>query len=121
MTEDEKQTEEDRGTRQRMGDGIRSGIGVLSAFKDALEETIKDARDRGDLSAERAKELMKEALEKAQSAASGARERLDFVHQTDFDELKKAVEALNERVIALEGRLAGSQAEDDQDQEEGGA
>ena len=112
MTDQDRQsdTHEEKGARQRMGDGIRSGIGVLSAFKDALEETIKDARDRGDLSAERAKELMKEALDKAQSAASGARERLDFVNQTEFDELKKAVEALNQRVVELEARVPGPSA-----------
>jgi len=106
MSEDDKQTDDDKGARQRMGDGIRSGIGVLSAFKDALEETIKEARDRGDLSAERAKELMKDALDKAQSAASGARERLDFATQTELEELRKAVEALNQRVVDLEARVA---------------
>ena len=103
-----------------MGDGIRSGIGVLSAFKDALEETIRDARDRGDLSTERAKEVMKDALEKAQTAASGAKERLDFVNQSELENLQKAVEALNQRVVALEASVMGAEQEAHADAEEDG-
>lgn len=103
MTDEERQGEDARGPRQKMGEGIRSGIGVLSAFKDALEETIQEAKDRGDLSSERAKEVVKEALNRAQTAASGARERLDFVNQAEFEALASEVEALRERVAALEG------------------
>ena len=94
MTDDGTQDEDDKGARQKQGEGIRSGIGVLSAFKDALEETIQEARDRGDLSTDRAKGVMKEALNKAQTAASGARERLDFVHQAEFEALSATVESL---------------------------
>lgn len=105
-------SDEEKSARQKMGDGIRSGIGVLSAFKDALEETIREARDRGDLSTDRAKEMLREALDKAQSAASGARERLDFATHGEMGELEKAVEALRDRVSALEtsvfGRAAGA-------------
>ena len=61
-------TEDKKSTRAKVSDGIRQGIGVLSAFKDALEETINEARERGDLSTERAKEVMKSALHKAQLA-----------------------------------------------------
>lgn len=132
MSDDQKRTDDqrsghearadddndDKGPRQRMGDGIRSGIGVLSAFKDALEETIRDARDRGDLSAERAKDLMKEALEKAQSAASGARDRLDFVNQGELEALQEAMAALNERVIALEASVFGDQGGDESPKED---
>lgn len=39
-----------KSAREQVSDGIRQGIGVLSAFKDALEETINEARERGDLS-----------------------------------------------------------------------
>lgn len=105
MSEDEARSDEDRGARQRMEEGIRSGLGILSAFKDALEESIREARERGDLSKDRAKELMREALDKAQSAASGARERLDFVNQSELEALEGAVQSLTERVAALEARL----------------
>jgi len=108
MATDEAQEEGGKkGPRQKMGDGIRQGIGVLSAFKDALEETIQEARERGDLSTERAKEVMKDALGRAQAAASGARERLDFTHQSETDALKEAVEGLLERVSALEAHVFG--------------
>ena len=96
-------------TRRRMSDGIKQGIGVLSAFKEAIEETIQDARDRGDLSAERAKGVMKEALDRAQAAASGAREKLDFVNQTELEGLRAELAALKNRVEILEHRQsAGS-------------
>ena len=103
----EPENQERRGTRQRMSEGIKQGIGVLSAFKDALEETIQEARERGDLSTERAKSVMKDALGRAQSAASGAREKLDFVHQSELDALRAQIEALQNRVELLEGRFSG--------------
>ena len=113
MTEESKPDEDEKGARQKMEDGIRSGIGVLSAFKDALEETIHEARDRGDLSSDRAKEVVKEALNRAQSAASGARERLDFVSQAEFEALADAVESLRERVTALESSVSDEQRGDE--------
>jgi len=90
-----------------MSDGIKQGIGVLSAFKEAIEETIQDARDRGDLSTDRAKGVMKEALGRAQAAASGAREKLDFVNQTELEAVRAELGALRNRVEMLEQRLAG--------------
>lgn len=95
-------TDERKTTRDKVSDGIKQGIGVLSAFKDALEETITEAKERGDLSPDRAKEVMRSALHKAQEAAEGARERLDFVAQKEFDALAEAVEELRRRVGALE-------------------
>jgi polyhydroxyalkanoate synthesis regulator phasin len=103
-------TEEKKSAKEKVSDGIRQGIGVLSAFKDALEETITEARERGDLSPERAKEVMKSALHKAQEAAEGARERLDFVSQKEFDALARSVEALQARVTALEERLRSAES-----------
>ena len=99
-------SQEQRGTRRRMSDGIKQGIGVLSAFKDALEETIQEARERGDLSTDRAKSVMKDALERAQSAASGAREKLDFAHQGELETLREEIRALQERMEVLEGRVS---------------
>ena len=94
-------------TREKVGDGIRQGIGVLSAFKEALEETINEARERGDLSAERAKEVMKDALGRAQAAAADARERLDFVNQAELETLQEKVEDVRRRVAALEAKAFG--------------
>ena len=99
---------EKKRAREKVGDGIRQGIGVLSAFKDALEETINEARERGDLSADRAKEVMKGALGRAQAAAAEARERLDFATQAEHDALRETVEELQRRVAALEAEAFGA-------------
>lgn len=106
-----------------MGDGIRQGIGVLSAFKDALEETIQEARDRGDLSADRAKQVMREALDRAQSAAEDAKGKLDFAHQAEVEEarselaaLQAAFDALQVRVSALEQSVFGGSAEEGEEE-----
>jgi len=107
MTEDK--AGDKKGPREKVSDGIKQGIGVLSAFKEALEETINEARERGDLSADRAKGIMKDALERAQSAAEGAKDRLDFVSQKEFDGLAEVVEGIRQRVIAMETRIMGTE------------
>ena len=109
MSEDNTNDEQQRTARAKVSDGIKQGIGVLSAFKDALEETINEARERGDLSSDKAKDVMKTALNKAQEAAEGARERLDFVSQKEFDTLGQAVDAVRDRVSALEARFSGKE------------
>lgn len=96
MTEDGKE-------KQGIRDGLRQGVGILSAFKEAIEETITEARERGDLKPERAKEAMKGALDKAQEAAGTARERFDFVTQKELSQLAETVSDLVRRVTKLEG------------------
>ncbi len=108
-------SDEKKSARAKVSDGIKQGIGVLSAFKDALEETINEARERGDLSSDRAKEVMKGALHRAQEAAEGARERLDIVSQKEFDVLGEAVERIKERVSALETRFGDGTAAADRE------
>ena len=98
-------TDDKKNVKDKVSDGIKQGIGVLSAFKEALEETINEARERGDLSTDRAKEVMKDALDKAHMAAEGAKEKLDLVHQKEFEGLRDAVDAVKERVSALEAHL----------------
>lgn len=94
--------------KSRMKDGFRDGLGVLSAFKDALEETIHEARERGDLSADRAKDVLKDTLDKAQTAAEGARERLDFSTQGEMESMQAAVADIRERLAALEESVFGA-------------
>jgi len=113
--------EETKSGREKVGDGIKQGLGVLSAFKDALEETIHEARERGDLSTDRAKEVMKDALDRAQSAAEGARERIEFANQGEVETLKDAVASIRARVGDLEesvfGRSKGRTAEESNENE----
>ena len=98
MSEEEGRTESDeardRNARERMSDGFQKGLGVLSAFKEALEQTISEARERGDLSVDRAREAMKAAAERARDATSDAKERFDFVPAADFEALERRVRAL---------------------------
>lgn len=92
-----------RNARERVSDGFSRGLGMLSALKEALEETISEARDRGDLSVDRARDAMKDAVDRARDATSGARERFDFVMQGEFAALVKRVQELEARLDALAG------------------
>lgn len=96
--------EQQGGRRMSIGEGIRSGIGVLTAFKEAIEETIQEVAERGDLKPERAKEFLGEALHRAQDAVGDVRERLDFVPRREFEALLNEVEELRRRLDALEGK-----------------
>lgn len=99
----------DDGARSgRMGDGIRQGIGVLNALKDTLEETIKEACERGDISTDRAKEVMKEMLENAQTAAGEAKEKLDFANQAEVEAVRGAMDSIRDRVSVLEVSVFGA-------------
>jgi polyhydroxyalkanoate synthesis regulator phasin len=86
-----------------IGEGLKAGIGILTAFKQAIEETIQEASDRGDLKPERAKEALTGALTRAQGAFDDVRERLDVVPRRDFDALKAEVAELRRRLDALDG------------------
>ncbi len=105
-------TEEGRG--EAIKGGIRQGLSMLSAMKDAIEETLKEARERGDLSPERAREVMRSTLEKAQEKAGEARDALDFVKQKEFDVLQKVVERIELRLAEIE-REVGTDAGDSAD------
>ena len=105
-----QESEEKSRADSRKG-GIRQGIGMLNAMKDAIEETLNEAKERGDLSPERAKEVMRSTLERAQVKAGEARDAFDFVKQKDFDGLKTVVDGLKERVKSVE-RSLGLEAEE---------
>lgn len=87
-----------------IGEGLRSGIGVLTAFKEAIEETIQEAGSRGDLSPERAKHFLGDALHRAQETVGDVRDRLDWVPRREFEAVLREVEELQRRVDALEGK-----------------
>jgi polyhydroxyalkanoate synthesis regulator phasin len=84
-----------------IGDGIRAGIGILNSLKEAAEETIQEAVDRGDLSPDRAKRVVQDTMDRIQSTFEGARDRMDLVSRKEFDELKAEVKQLREQ---LDGR-----------------
>lgn len=88
-------------------EGTRLGIGFLTALKEAIEETLEDARCRGDLSPERLRESARDALGRVQSLAEEARVRLDVVPRREFDELADRIRELEGALDALRSPEAG--------------
>lgn len=97
--EDQNQSKQ---SRPGIGDGIRQGLGILNSFRQAVEDSLQEAVQRGDLSADRATQTMKDILQRAQTGFDDARGRLDFVQRAEHENLKREVEALRLRVDALE-------------------
>ena len=89
--------------RTSIGEGLRAGIGILSAFREAIEETIEEAVQQNDLNPDRAKTALSGALERAQGVFDEARERLDVVPRREFDALKAEVDELRRRLDRLDG------------------
>lgn len=89
--------------RTSIGEGLRAGIGILAAFKDAIEETIEDAVQKNDLNPERAKTALSGALERAQDVYEDVKGRVEMVPRRDFDALKAEVEELRRRLDRLDG------------------
>lgn len=109
--------------KEGIKEGVRAVTGMLAALKDAIEETIEDLKERGDLSPERAKQAAKDTMKRAQDAVEDMRERVDFVPRKEFDALRAEVEALRVRVGTLESKHAGqpghAHATDDASEAEG--
>jgi len=130
------------GDRQKSGlggdvrDGIRAGIGILAAMKDAIEETVQDLleTDRkagGDgapegggagaaeagpdpaaqASATEAADVMEAAKERARAAAKNAAERLNVASREELDALRVEVAELRARLDALEARERAERGE----------
>jgi polyhydroxyalkanoate synthesis regulator phasin len=119
----------DRGTRsgpdeteepqKGFAGGFRQGIGVLAAFREAMEGTIHDARERGDLSAERAREVLGDAMARARKAVEGAKERFDFATQDEVESLREQVRELTARLRELTGEEATEKEASPDTREEG--
>ncbi len=103
MADEQQQAQQAGGRRLSIGEGIRSGVGVLTAFKEAIEETIQEANARGDLSPDRAKQFLGDALHRAQETVGEVRERLDLVPRKEFEALQAEVAELRARLDALAG------------------
>jgi polyhydroxyalkanoate synthesis regulator phasin len=94
-----------------VGEGVRTGIGILSAIKDALEETVGEMLEGSDLSGERASQLVRDAGQRLQSTLEEARERFDFVPRDEVEQLRRELAELRRRVDLLErgGGKAGAE------------
>lgn len=100
----DQQPQQQQGRRLSIGEGIRNGVGVLTAFKEAIEESIQEASARGDLSPERAKQFLGDALHRVQDTVVDVRDRLDMVPRREFEALQAEVAELRRRLHALDGR-----------------
>ena len=87
-------------------DAGREGLGILSTLKEALDEAIAEARDKGGMSADRAREAVRGAVSRAKDAAGEARERLDLVTHQDLAELRASLDELKVRLENLERRTS---------------
>lgn len=96
-------SDESNRARPGIGEGIRAGIGILTAFKEAIEETIQEAAENNDLSPDRAKDALSGALGRASEVFGDVRERLDTVPRRELDALKAEVEELRRRLDRLDG------------------
>jgi polyhydroxyalkanoate synthesis regulator phasin len=96
--------------KEGIKEGVRAITGFLAALKDAIEETIRDVRDTGDLDPNRAKEAMKSTMKRAQEAVDNVADRLDVISRKEFEALREEVAALRLRVTDLENRPGGSGA-----------
>jgi polyhydroxyalkanoate synthesis regulator phasin len=106
---DEQQQAQGQPRRLSIGEGIRSGVGVLTAFKEAIEESIQEANARGDLSPDRAKQFLGDALHRAQETVGEVRERLEWVPRKEFEALQAEVAELRGRLDGLQGRGPGGE------------
>lgn len=86
------------------GEGLRQGLSMLSAVREALEETVQEAGDRGGATAEQARERLGSTLSRARSAAGEARERLDRVARHELERLGEHLDDLEARVTELGAR-----------------
>jgi polyhydroxyalkanoate synthesis regulator phasin len=116
MTDETQQNRRPQRPLDTLGEGLRTGVGVLNAFREALQETVTEAMEGGEMSPEGARKLMKDAADRVQHSLEDARERLDWVTHRELDELRREVAELRGRVATLEGRAdAGGDAADAQD------
>jgi polyhydroxyalkanoate synthesis regulator phasin len=79
-------------------EGVRAVTGILGAFKDAIEQTLNDFSERGDIAPDKAKEAARDAMKRAQDAMEDVRGRLDFVTRREFDTLKAELGELRRQV-----------------------
>lgn len=88
-----------------VGEGVRNGIGVLSALREAVEETIRGAVERGDLTPERARQVARSAAQRAGDAVDELLTRLEPPPEAEPEGLRAELDDLRRRVAALEARV----------------
>ncbi len=93
--------------RDNPREGFSAWMGVLDAFRDAVEETIGEMRDRSEVGPERAREVVRETMRRAQEAFDEARDRLDPPTRREFEALRAEVAELRRRLDEHSGHGPG--------------
>lgn len=114
---DEQQRDDSKGGG--IGGGIRTTFGILSALKEAVEETFQEAVERGDIGSDRAKRVMQDAAQRVQATFEDTRERFEFVPRAEFEALRAEVAELRRRVeggtVDEQTKILGSEHDGDPD------
>jgi polyhydroxyalkanoate synthesis regulator phasin len=106
----DEERREPRDAADGLRDGMRAVVGVLGAFKEAIEQTFEELKQQGELSPERAKRAAQSTMRRAQETVDEVRDRLDFVSRREFDELRADMERMRAEIQELRGGGSGSQA-----------
>jgi polyhydroxyalkanoate synthesis regulator phasin len=89
--------------RREERDSGQGGLGFLSTIREALDDVIAEAREKGEMSAERAREAVRGAMGRARDVAG---DRLDLATRQELHELKDQIAELKVRLGNLERRSA---------------
>jgi hypothetical protein len=87
-------------------EGGQAGLGILSTLKDALDEVLAEAREKGGTGAGKAREAVRGTMARARDMAEEAKERLDFASRQELEDVRNALAELKVRLENLERRTA---------------
>lgn len=96
---DDPTRDDDR--RSPVGRTFDRGLGAIHALREAFNESIEEARDRGELSTDRAKEILTRTFDRARAKEGGAEPSSEKtpsggepVSRADFEMLQSRIERL---------------------------
>lgn len=101
----------DRG-RGPAGGAFHRGMDAFTALRDAFGETVSEAREKGDLTTDRARELLARAVGRARDVTADARDRFDGPSRAEFEALRRRLEVV-ERALGIVPDEAPSTGADD--------
>ncbi len=76
------------------GGAFHRGMDAFTALRDAFGETVSEAREKGDLTTDRARELLVRAVGRARDVTADARDRFDGPSRAEFEALQRRLEVL---------------------------
>lgn len=90
--------------RTPVGRSLDRGLGALQAFREAFGESVEEARERGELTTDRAKEILNRTIERVREgggSAGGSESESgeepapeEAVSRVEFDALRERIERI---------------------------